>query len=124
MSKGIDASNTIELIAKEWLQMKDWAEITKTSRLDMLELVVFPAIGKHPFREITLHHILKVLQGTAKRGTPTVAAEARHTISSVFKLAVATLRADSEPVWPVRKALPANQTQHKQTLNPQQIGKL
>lgn len=24
-----DASNTFELIAKEWLQMKDWAEITK-----------------------------------------------------------------------------------------------
>lgn len=40
-----DASNTFELIAKEWLQMKDWAEITKTRRLDMLERVVFPAIG-------------------------------------------------------------------------------
>lgn len=37
-----DASNTFELIAKEWLQMKDWAEITKTRRLDMLERVVFP----------------------------------------------------------------------------------
>lgn len=48
-----DASNTFELIAKEWLQMKDWAGITKTRRLDMLERVVFPAIGKLPVREIT-----------------------------------------------------------------------
>ncbi|EMW0831995.1 tyrosine-type recombinase/integrase [Klebsiella aerogenes] len=119
-----DASNTFELIAKEWLQMKDWAEITKTRRLDMLERVVFPAIGKLPVREITPHHILKILQETAKLGAPTVAAEARRTISSVFELAVATLRADSDPVWPVRKALPANKTQHKQALNPQQIGKL
>jgi len=119
-----DASNTFELIAKEWLQMKDWAEITKTRRLDMLERVVFPATGKLPVREITPHHILKILQETAKRGAPTVAAEARRTISSVFELAVATLRADSDPVWPVRKALPANKTQHKQALNPQQIGKL
>ena len=77
-----------------------------------------------PVREITTHHILKILQETAKRGAPTVAAEARRTISSVFELAVATLRADSDPVWPVRKALPANKTQHKQALNPQQIGKL
>lgn len=46
-----DASNTFELIAKEWLQMKDWAEITKTRRLDMLERVVFPAIGKLPVRD-------------------------------------------------------------------------
>lgn len=43
-----DASNTFELIAKAWLQMKDRAEITKTRRLDMLERVVFPAIGKLP----------------------------------------------------------------------------
>ncbi|WCG84826.1 hypothetical protein [Pectobacterium sp. A5351] len=49
-----DASNTFELIAKEWLQMKDWADITKTRRLDMLERVVFPRHrqtsyqGNHP----------------------------------------------------------------------------
>jgi len=85
--------------------MKDWAEITKTRRLDMLERVVFLAIGKHPVKEITPHHILKILQETAKWGASTVAAEARRTISSVFELAVATLRADSDPVWPVRKAL-------------------
>jgi len=46
--------------------MKDWAEITKTRRLDMLERVVFLAIGKHPVKEITPHHILKILQETAK----------------------------------------------------------
>lgn len=57
-----DASSTFELIAKEWLQMKDWAEITKTRRLDMLERMVFPAIGKLPVREIIPHHILKTLQ--------------------------------------------------------------
>lgn len=119
-----DASNTFGLIAKEWLQMKDWAEITNTRRLDMLERVVFPVIGKLPIREITSHHILKILQQTAKRGAPTVAAEARRTISSIFEWAVATLIAGSDPVWPVRKAIPANKTQHTQALNPQQIGKL
>lgn len=90
----------------------------------MLERVVFPAIGKRPVKEITPHHLLKIIQETTKRGVSTVAAEARRTVSSVFELAVATLRADSDPVWPMRKALPANKTQHKQALNPQQIGKL
>ncbi|WP_238336435.1 tyrosine-type recombinase/integrase [Shewanella algae] len=110
--KANEAANTFEVIAREWLQMKDWAEITKTRRLDMLERVVFPAIGKLPVKEITPHHILSILQDTVKRGAPTVAAEARRTISSIFELAVATLRADSDPVWPVRKVLPANKTQH------------
>lgn len=104
--------------------MKNWAEIIKIRRLDMLERVVFPLIGMPLVREITPHHIHKILQETAKRGASSVAAEARRTISSVFELAVATFRADSDPVWPVRKALLANKTQHKQALNPQQIGKL
>ncbi len=80
--------------------MKDWAEITKTRRLVMLERVVFLVIGKLPVREITP----KLLQETTKHGAPTVASEAQRTISSIFELAVATLRADSDPVWPVRKA--------------------
>lgn len=76
-----------------------------------------PAIGKFPVREITPHHIIKNFQETAKRGAPIVAAEVRHNVSSVFKLVAETLRAVSDPVWPVRKVIPANKTQHKYTLN-------
>ena len=64
--------------------MKDWAEMTKTRRLDILIRVVFPAIDKLSVRELTPHHISEILKETAKRGAPTVAAEARRTISSVF----------------------------------------
>src|SRR5690606_13315591 len=50
--------------------------------------------------------------------------EARRTMSGVFELAVATLRADNDPVYPVRKSIPANKTQHKRPLSPEEIGKL
>lgn len=119
-----DATNTFDVIAKEWLQTKDWEDITKNRRLDMLERVVFPNIGKLPVREVTSAQILNILQSTFKRGAPSVAAEARRTMSAVFEYAVATLRADSDPVWPVRKALPTNKTQHKTALTTDQIGKL
>jgi hypothetical protein len=33
--------------------LKDWEEVTKKRRLDMLERVVFPSIGKLPVRQIT-----------------------------------------------------------------------
>ncbi len=52
-----DASNTFELIAKEWLQIKNWAKITKTRRLDMLERVVFPTISKLSLSERSSPHI-------------------------------------------------------------------
>ncbi len=68
-----DASNTFELIAKEWLKMKDWAEITKTRRLDMLEREVFPAIGKPPVRDnplgsMTSHSLRQLLKSLGWSG--------------------------------------------------------
>ncbi|WP_342066244.1 tyrosine-type recombinase/integrase [Achromobacter kerstersii] len=119
-----EAKNTFELVAKEWLQTKDWQMITKQRRLDMMNRVVFPKIGAMPVRDVTPVHVLSILQDTVKRGAPSVAAEARRTMSAVFEFAVATLRAETDPVWPVRKAIPANKTQHKTALTVEQIGKL
>src|SRR5471030_677334 len=124
IKREIDASNTFEMIAQEWLALKGWEPETKSRRLGMLKRVVFPSIGKLPVRTITSAHILDILNKTVKRGAPSVAAEAKRTMSGVFELAVATLRADSDPVWPVRKALPPNKTQHKAALSTSQVGKL
>ncbi|WP_460953531.1 tyrosine-type recombinase/integrase [Pseudomonas marginalis] len=120
----IDASNTFEMIAQEWLALKGWEPVTKSRRLAMLKRVVFPSIGKLPVRTITSAHVLEILNKTVKRGAQSVAAEAKRTMSGVFELAVATLRADTDPVWPVRKALPANKTQHKAALSSDQVGNL
>lgn len=119
-----ESATTFEAVAKEWLALKDWEEITKKRRLDMLNRVVFPKIGSLPVKSITPVHILDLLNTSAKKNGLTVAAEAKRTISGVFELAVSTLRADSDPVYPVRKALPANKTQHKRPLESAEIGQL
>lgn len=115
---------TFEAVAAEWLFMKDWEDVTKKRRLDMLRRVVFPKIGALPVRQITPAHILDVLQTAHKQNGPSVAAEARRTMGGVFELAISTLRADTDPVHPVRKALPANKTQHKRPLTAEEIGQL
>ena len=117
-------ATTFEAVAREWLALRDWEEITKTRRLAMLERVVFPSIGHLPIRQITPAHVLDVLTTTAKNNGSTVAAEAKRTMSGVFELAVSTLRAEADPVYPVRKALPANKTQHKRALSADEIGQL
>ncbi|MFM7385888.1 MAG: tyrosine-type recombinase/integrase, partial [Betaproteobacteria bacterium] len=105
-----ESATTFEAVANEWLALKDWEEITKKRRLDMLTRVVFPKIGSLPVKSITPAHILDVLNTSAKKNGLTVAAEAKRTMSGIFELAVSTLRAESDPVYPVRKALPANKT--------------
>ena len=119
-----ESVTTFEAVACEWLALKDWEQVTKDRRLDMLERVVFPTIGKLPVRQVTPAHVLNTLTTAAKNNGPTVAAEAKRTMSGVFELAVATLRTDADPVYPVRKALPANKTQHKRPLTSEEVGQL
>jgi integrase len=114
---------TFKAVAEEWLTLKGWEEITKTKRRNLLNRVVYPTIGRLPVDQIKPSHILDILQRTAKNA-PTVAAEAKRTMSGIFELAIATLRAEVDPVYPVRKALPPNKTQHKRPLSVEEIGRL
>ncbi len=89
---------TFEAIAREWLALRDWEEVTKARRLDMLQRVVVPKIGVLPAQQVTPAHVLDVLKTALKTSGPSVAAEDKRTMSAVFELAGSTLRADSDPV--------------------------
>jgi integrase len=117
-------ATTFEAVAKEWLALKDWEDVTKARRLDMFTRVVFPKIGALPVAAVTSAHVLDVLTTAAKQNGLTVAAEAKRSMSGVFELAVSTLRATADPVHPVRKAIPPNKTQHKRALTTNEIGDL
>jgi integrase len=119
-----ESANTFETMAREWVSTRDWEEVTKARRLGMLCRVVFPKLGKLPLKAVKPAQVLDVLNTAAKANGLSVAAEAQRSISSIFDLAVATLRADTDPVYPVRKALPKNKTQHKRPLSVTEIGQL
>lgn len=124
IKRELENATTFEAVAREWLDLKDWEAVTKTRRLQMLGRVVLPKIGALPVRMITPAHVLEVLNAAAKQNGLTVAAEAKRTMSAVFELAISTLRADTDPVYPVRKAIPPNKTQHKRPLETSEIGQL
>ena len=119
-----DQKNTFEAVAREWVALRDWEEITKKRRLNMLERVVFPHIGRFPAKQVISAQILDILERADKKNGNSVANEAKRTMASVFEFAIATLRATHDPVYPVRKALPANKTQHKRPLTTDEIGRL
>lgn len=120
----LDMNNTFEAMAKEWLALKDWEEITKKRRLDMLKRVVFPTIGPLPVKQIAPPVILQILKTAAEKRGPAVMAEAKRTMFGIFELAAETFRVDSNPVHQWREALPKNKTQHKRPLDVAEIGQL
>ena len=101
-----ESATTFEAVATEWLALKDCEEVTKTRRLAMLKRVVFPKIGALPVKQVTPAQVLDVLMTAAKNNGLTVAAEAKRTMSGVFELAVSTLRANTDPVYPCAERCP------------------
>ena len=124
LKTGLDHANTFEAVAREWVALRDWQQVTKARRLNMLERVVFPHVGSLPIRQVQSLHVLDILKRANSRNGNSVAREAKRTMSSVFEFAVSRLLADMDPVYPVRNALPANKTQHKRPLSFEEVGAL
>lgn len=122
--KVLELATTFESVAKEWLALKDWEDITKKHRLNMLRRVVFPTIGELPVKQITPPLILQILKDAAENRGLSVMAEAKRTMYGIFELACETFRVDANPVHQWREALPKNKTQHKRALHPNEIGEL
>lgn len=122
IQKAQSAAITLEAVAREWIQLRPWEAVTKARRVRLFERAVFPELGKLPVAKVTSAHILALLQQVAQQNGLTVADEVKRSLSGVYALAISTLRAEFDPTYPVRNALPKNKTQHKRPLEPQEIG--
>lgn len=132
-------AQTFRALFDEWVASRTWAETTKRNRLAQIEFHVLPHLGPLAIREITPMHVLDVLRKAEKPaksdkkrgrgarirdvGSPNVARRLRHYIASVFNVAIATGRADSNPAGSLREVLtPAIRVAHKTPLKPKQVG--
>ena len=114
-AKAAANANTFEAIAAELLDKKRReAKAEKTlSKLEWLLSLARPAIGPRPITEITAPEVLAVLRGVESRGTHETAHRLRATIGEVFRFAVATGRAESDPTGALKGALTAPTVNHR-----------
>ncbi len=101
------ARQTFGLVADEYLEQQQTkgaarSTISKTTWLlkDLAE-----TLSDRPIREITSAELLSLLRRIEKSGRRETARRLRGTIGSVFKYAIVTLRADSDPTQPLHGAL-------------------
>lgn len=117
------AKNTFRAVADEYLEGKGriWTPRTLAHRRALLELNVYPVIGDMPvnaIRPADILHMLRDIEGRA----PAMAYLARQTVGAVFRLAVATLRADADPSAPLRgESLSPRAVQHHPIMTASEI---
>lgn len=101
------ANNTFGLVAAEYIQnleAKGSAPATITKTKWLLENLAAP-IAARPVGEISPIELLDLLKRIERSGRRETARRLRGVMGSVFRLAVATLRAETDPTMPIKDAL-------------------
>lgn len=118
---------TYEVVAREWFakHAPGWTASNRDRILARQERDVFPLLGSRPIREITAPDVLAVARRIEERGAVDSAHRAMQDCSRIFLYAVASGRADVDPVASLRGALsPIRSQSYASIREPQAIGAL
>lgn len=116
-------ANTFEAVAREWIGKKKpkWTPYYLHQVESFLAADVFPYVGSLPIRNVTAAHLLAILQRLEGRGAETVALLVRQWSSAIFRYAVATLRADTDPAAALKGAIHRPKVVHHKPLSPEEV---
>lgn len=124
---GIAPPGSFEAVAREWFAKNQptWAASHSEKIIRRLERDVFPWIGKQAVGSIKPSEILELLKRVQERGAIETTHRIQQNCGQVFRYAVATGRAESDPSRDLRGALPAWRPEHYPTItDPRDVGKL
>ncbi|WP_390167187.1 tyrosine-type recombinase/integrase [Thiorhodovibrio frisius] len=96
------ATNSIEVIAREWFQRhsQNWVPNHANRIIRRLEKDFFPWIGNIPITDLKPPQILDVIRRIEDRGALETAHRALRNCGQVSRYAVATGRAERDPTCP------------------------
>lgn len=121
------AANSFEVVAREWYEKmaKTWTPGHSRTVLHRLEKNVFPWLGGRPIAEVTASELLTVLRRVEDRGALETAHRVHVIFGQVFRYAVVTDRAESDPSRDLRGALRTAKSKNLPAVTePDQAGRL
>lgn len=119
------AANSFEVVAREWLSKQQHAASTAVKVIAWFEKNVFPWIGSRPVAELGARDFLDVLRRVEQRGAVESAHRIKFYCQNVMAYAIATSRAERNPVLDITGALakPAER-HHAAIIDPSALGAL
>ncbi|ATS69624.1 integrase arm-type DNA-binding domain-containing protein [Xanthomonas citri] len=122
---GERAANSFEVVAREWLGKQKWVESYRVKVIAWMGNDVFPWIGSRPVAQLTAPEFLKVALRIEERGAVESAHRIMQNCGQVMRYAIATGRADRNPVADLRGALASPQGRHHAAIiDPKEVGAL
>jgi len=124
---GLPPDGSFEAVAREWYEKNapTWAPTHSEKIIRRLERDVFPWIGKKSVESIRPADLLELLGRVESRGAIETTHRVQQNCGQVFRYAVATGRAESDPSRDLRGALTPWRPQHYATLtDPREVGRL
>jgi len=121
----LQAENTFEAIANEWLSNKTKLQANTVKTYHHYLSYVFEAFGQKPITDVTSPDILALCRKIEAKGTIETAHRIKMTCGLVFRYAIATGRANYEPTQALKGALqPVITTHHASMVKPSDVARL
>ncbi|MBS0213195.1 MAG: integrase arm-type DNA-binding domain-containing protein [Proteobacteria bacterium] len=119
------AANSFEVIAREWLAKQTWVEHYRVKVDAWMGNDVYPYIGARPVAELTAPEFLTVGRRMESRGALESAHRVMQTCGQVMRYAIATGRAERNPVADLKGALTTPPERHHAAItDPAELGGL
>lgn len=118
---------TFSVVAAELLDKRrlEGAAAGTLEQIERMHKLAAPFIGKRPISEITAPEILIALRSVERRGRLETAKRLRGAIGRVFRYAISTSRAMTDPTFALQGALATPRTKHRAAiLEPKRFGGL
>ena len=123
----VATANTFKALSKEWLEvhMADKSKGHRDRTATILKNDLYPTLGNEPINQIKAPDLLMALRKIEARGAIETTHKAKRIAGQVFRFAVATGRADSDPSGALKGALKASPKKHFAAItDPEEAGKL
>jgi integrase len=116
-------TNSFEVVGREWLERRkhELASTSYDTRLNRLEKYVFPRLGSRPVADINAPEVLDMLRVVEGKGTLDTARRLMQMCGQIFMYAIATGRAERNPVPDLRGALKTPVVKHYSYLKPDEL---
>ncbi len=116
-------AHAFEVIAREWFEKRkhEWASSSANTMLARLEQHMLPKLGQRPIASITAPEVLAMLRVVEDRGNLETARRVMQMSGQIFMYAIATGRAERNPVPDLRGALKTPVVKHHSFLQASEV---